>query len=509
MCKYDDFVFNSSGWDNNRWELRYKGESKNVEIPEELIKKAEKDILVSFSSDTEGILSISIPKNITDVWFGTFYKNHNLENITVDPDSPYLTAIDGVLFSKDMKRLIYSKRKFDGEYIIPDGVEEIMNFAFSYSNLEKIVIPKSVTTIRYSAFEFCKNLKSAIIPEGVKELDNSAFRFCTALDEFEFLGETEIRTSFGVLDKKYLEDVISGEGFDVLSEAYLIAFIKNFKDLDKNINRFIAAARQGERKKVLEYLLLKKPAKKPRKGTFEIKPLNETEAEIIKYKGREEEIVIPEEIDGKKIVSIGEEAFKNKDNLIKIVIPEGVTEIKYGAFKNDVCLEEVVLPSTCTVLGKEVFMDCKTLSKINLPEGIEVLQRKVFYNCFSLKELILPNTLKEIQSEALYDCRNLNSLDLPKSLTTIGRSAFYACGFNHGPQVEGEWAYSISEFTIPPNVTKIDGGGSGVFAQYAAAEDKFGVFEYKMKLRVVKGSEAHKFAVKNKIRFTLVKEDEL
>lgn len=43
-----------------------------------------------------------------------------------------------------------------------------------------------------------------------------------------------------------------------------------------------------------------------------------------------------------------------------------------------------------------------------------------------------------------------------------------------------------------------------MFAQYAAAQDQFGVFEYKIKLRVVKGSTAHKYAVKHHIRFTFM-----
>ena len=60
------------------------------------------------------------------------------------------------------------------------------------------------------------------------------------------------------------------------------------------------------------------------------------------------------------------------------------------------------------------------------------------------------------------------------------------------------------EFYIPASVTQISGRGDGLFARYPKAQELFGVFEPKMMLKVVRGSVAHRYASKMKIRFEFV-----
>ena len=57
---------------------------------------------------------------------------------------------------------------------------------------------------------------------------------------------------------------------------------------------------------------------------------------------------------------------------------------------------------------------------------------------------------------------------------------------------------------MPERITKISDGGQGQFACYAADRNKADSYEYKIKLKVKKGSEAHKYALKNKIRCELI-----
>ena len=69
-----------------------------------------------------------------------------LQEYVVDEDNPYYTAFDGVLFNKDMTKLIrYPKDKKGNVYTIPDGVEEIGTMAFNGTiNLLELHIPGSV-----------------------------------------------------------------------------------------------------------------------------------------------------------------------------------------------------------------------------------------------------------------------------------------------------------------------------------------------------------------------------
>lgn len=69
----------------------------------------------------------------------------------------------------------------EGAYKIPDTVEEISVYAFSYCNsLTSLEIPESVTTIYYDAFENCTGLTDLTFNASTK-LNGSVFSDCSNL----------------------------------------------------------------------------------------------------------------------------------------------------------------------------------------------------------------------------------------------------------------------------------------------------------------------------------------
>lgn len=499
MSDFKDFKF-QKGYD---WELTYNGSDKDVVIPEELIAQAGEDAEIRFLSDCEQIESISIPKNVKSILLGMFYRNENLKKITVDEQNKYLTSKDGVLFSKDMTKLIKAPVMMTGEYTVPESVITICMYAFSKSKLSKIILPDNLAEIEDYAFERCENLISISIPEGVEEIEESTFQLASNVKEFEFKGNTKITSIYGD-NAEHLEELLIRKYFDHYSEGFLLQEVKTFPKLDENRQRFMAACKLGKFPKILDYLISTKPQTKVRKGIFKVNDLTDTEVEIKKYIGKDENIQIPSEINGKKVVSIGEKAFNDNYYCINVQIPDGVTEIKDNAFKNCVSLKKVTIPESCKTLGKSIFEECKLLTYVNIPDGVTEIPEKAFYNCISIKKLDLPQTVERIKAEALKNCSSLVDFELPSNIYALDKEALYDCGFNHGEVPEGEWGYSLREFTMPESLKKISSAGETMFARYAAAQDKFGVFEYKIKLRVVKGSTAHKYAVKNHIRFVFV-----
>ena len=496
--------FNISKGFGDRWDLRYTGEDKDMVIPEELIANTGEDAVIAVSSENE-IESLFIPKNISDIWLGTLYGASELKKITVDPENPYLKDIDGVLYTKDGKKLIKAPAQMTGKYVVPEGVEEVEMFAFQNSKFDEVVLPESLKKIDKSAFEYSA-VKRIKVPKGVKEIDDSVFSECPELEEFEFMGDTSI--DFGFFDPKTfvngIVERISGEAFRKPAECYMIEYLKRFPDLEKYGIKFVIAAKLGKKEKILEYLLSVLPERKVEKGTFEINVLEDGSAELKSYTGEEALIEIPAEIDVKKLVSIGNGAFKGNEYIEKVVVPDGVTSIGKQAFYGCISLSEAVLAQSCVAIGVSAFEDCKSMEYINLPQGVTVLERKVFNNCVSLKELDLPDGLVKIDDEALRSCSSLEELGLPDGLKYLGKECLYGCAFNHGPELDGQWGYSKRKFRIPASVTQIDDGGYGLFASYAKAKELFGVFEYKIILQVKKGSIAHRYAAKKKIRFELV-----
>lgn len=99
-----------------------------------------------------GITKLHIPKNIFTVG-GLSKACPYLEEITVDPENEKMTAVDGVLFNKDMTVLkCYPTNKKDvSVYTVPDSVKTIIRNAFYGAKLEEIIIPESVEELDIEA----------------------------------------------------------------------------------------------------------------------------------------------------------------------------------------------------------------------------------------------------------------------------------------------------------------------------------------------------------------------
>lgn len=113
------------------------------------------------------------------------------------------------------------------------------------------------------------------------------------------------------------------------------------------------------------------------------------------------EIVIPQQIDGVNITTIGAETFKGH-SLSKITMP---------SIKN---------------VERSAFEDCANLSEIDCGQ-LEYIGKRAFKNCGSLTELTLPLNVKELDDEAFAECNNLNYIELPSNVNSIGDGAFIHC----------------------------------------------------------------------------------
>ena len=97
--------------------------------------------------------SVTIPASVTHIGDGAFASCNHMTNIVVDKANAAYRDIDGVLFSKDKKRLIQFPAGKREPYDIPTGVTHINARAFyDCGNISRVTIPASVIHIGRFAF---------------------------------------------------------------------------------------------------------------------------------------------------------------------------------------------------------------------------------------------------------------------------------------------------------------------------------------------------------------------
>ena len=131
-----------------------------------------------------GLTSVSIPSNVTSIGYGAF---RNCSGLT----SVYTSDIDAwcnISFaSYDSNPLCYAQHLFVNKteitkLTIPNSVTSIGDYAFyNCSDLTSIIIPNSVTSIGNSAFSGCSNLTSVTIPNSVTSIGDGAFSGCSGM----------------------------------------------------------------------------------------------------------------------------------------------------------------------------------------------------------------------------------------------------------------------------------------------------------------------------------------
>ncbi|MBR5168435.1 MAG: leucine-rich repeat protein, partial [Salinivirgaceae bacterium] len=143
--------------------------------------------VTSISSDAfrncENLESVEIPKSVTYIGAGPFSGINKLTEIKVDSNNKDYVAVDGVLYTADMRVLIqYPSNKADTKFTVPYGVETIKSEAFNNcQNLLSLTLPSSTTEIEGWSIWDCSNLRELYIPISVTSIENDAIRSCKNL----------------------------------------------------------------------------------------------------------------------------------------------------------------------------------------------------------------------------------------------------------------------------------------------------------------------------------------
>ena len=124
-----------------------------------------------------------------------------LRDVYVSEDNENIVSVDGIVYSKDMKRLVFCPRGKSGEITVDERTDIIGHEAFSESKVTKITLPEGLTSIEYSAFSNCTNLTELNIPKGVTEFNKDMF-WKTALKSLTFPEDSPYISENGIVYNK-------------------------------------------------------------------------------------------------------------------------------------------------------------------------------------------------------------------------------------------------------------------------------------------------------------------
>ena len=160
--------------DNQEQRLNsFVGNAKNVDIPKSITAIGEGAFY-----KCKSLQHITIPDSIADIGFAPFYK---CRIVDLKSESSRFIVQDNMLIDKQNKILIAYTGN-DKNIVIPDSVTTIGDGAFSYrKSLQHINIPNTITTIGKEAFLWCNALRQITIPNSVTSIGEKAFCGCKSL----------------------------------------------------------------------------------------------------------------------------------------------------------------------------------------------------------------------------------------------------------------------------------------------------------------------------------------
>ncbi|MBQ3161504.1 MAG: leucine-rich repeat protein [Oscillospiraceae bacterium] len=201
---------------------------------------------------------------------------------------------------------------------------------------------------------------------------------------------------------------------------------------------------------------------------------------------------------GKDAVSVGKEAFKDCNNLKKVVF-NGIACVDESAFQDCTYLKTVEFKNGFYKgIGPYAFYRCQSLEKVTIKQTTTekfVISGNAFASCFSLKSINIPSECTDIYGCAFLNCFSLEKVTIP-STTKIHDDDNNSCAFGY---CYGTKTYNDS---IDRNfVTVVADGKTAI---YSPSQIEFDYMKYtpkKLTMTVTKGSSAEKYAKNNKIAY--------
>ena len=323
---------------------------------------------------------------------------------------------------------LYAVWKYQDLTPYSDGLDFVLGINGKYMVVgigkctdSQLIIPPThngivVDSIFKEAFSGCKSINSVIIGDNIESIGDNAFSSCINVESIVIpKGTINISSS-------------AFRGCNKLENIEVDATNAKYKSIDSNLY-----SSDGK------ILLFYAPGKKDSEFTIPSGVITIGDNAFYNCNNLTS-VIFPGSVE-----SIGSEAFYSCDKLTDVVINYGVKSIGDSAFAFCYELTNVTIPNSVTEIGFSAFGYCRNLSKIIIPDSVEIVGSFAFTGCSGLEEVVISRNLKSLSSWMFDSCTSLKSVTIPESVESIGTEAFNECS-------------ALESITIPSSVTTIRSG---------------------------------------------------
>ena len=291
----------------------------------------------------------------------------------------------------------------------------------TYSNFEYGFAVKGeeyfVTSIGEDAFRDCSNLTRIEIPSSVTSIEVYAFGNCSALETVTFGANSQLENigSSAFSDCSNLTSIeipsgVTSIGGWVFSDCYALAEVYNYSEQIPEVT--IGNSSSSTNGYLGQYA----------KVVYNPSDLQgEKPATRIQTIGNVQYYVY-----GEDFIALAPSVAR--DSLTTLTLDSRTTEINVNAFFDCDALTSIEIPSSVTSIGEDAFFSCSALETITFGANsqLESIGSSAFSRCSALETVTFGENsqLASIGSYAFSYCSNLTSIEIPSSVTSIGSYAF-------------------------------------------------------------------------------------